>query len=415
MRAEPDELGPLHGVPVSVKDLTDTAGVRTTYGSEHYADHIPEHDTVAWSRLKAAGSILIGKTTTPEFGWLAVTESRLSGVTGNPWNPRRTAGGSSGGAAAAVASGIGALAMGSDGAGSIRIPAAFCGVVGLKPSLGRVPIAGEDLIYASTEAVGPLTRTVADAALMLTVLQGADERDPFTLPDRPSFDLSCASLAGLRVAFAPNLGGFPVDVAVAEAVASAALALERELGAVVEVVDVDMIDPLQHLNDFWGPATAAFLDDLQADRGADLSLCDPGLLALAARGREMTGVQQWHATVVQRGQIHAAIARVFDDSDILITPTAPLTAFPHPGPVGGPEVVAGRSVADRSSGFVPFTAPFNMTGHPAVSVPCGFDDDGLPIGVQIVGRHNADALVLSVAAAFERVRPWPAIPEGVTK
>src|SRR5262252_8752029 len=214
MTTPPGELPPLHGVPITVKDLIDTAGVRTTYGSTLYRDHIPEQDHVTWARLKAAGAILIGKTTTPEFGMLGITESQLTGITGNPWNPAMTAGGSSGGAAAATAAGIAPLAWGSDGGGSIRVPASCCGVVGLKASPGRIPRGGDDEPFDTVSTVGPLTRTVADAALLLSVTAGPDPREPLALPplqlDEIEGALTEPTVHGLRVGYSPDLGWGPV-------------------------------------------------------------------------------------------------------------------------------------------------------------------------------------------------------------
>lgn len=412
----PDSVPPLHGLPVAVKDLTPTAGVRTTYGSAHFAEHIPDEDAAAWARLKAAGAILVGKTTTPEFGWLGITESALTGVTRNPWNLSRTSGGSSGGSAASVACGMIPVASGSDGAGSIRIPAAFCGVVGLKPSLGRTPIFGEDHIYSTTEAVGPLARTVGDAALILAHMSGADQRDAFTLDDPPEHLLPHGpdSVDGLRVAYCPNLGAVPASADVATAVAAAASVFEHSLGCTVDTVDISMPDPLQHLMDFWGPASAVFLDDLRDQTGADITSCHPAFVALAERGRVTTGPQLWRSAVIDRGLIHQAVANIFAGHDLLITPTAPVTAFRHPGIAGGPTEIAGRTVDHPTIGFLPFTAPFNMTGHPAISVPCGKDRDGMPIGLQLVGRHNDDRTVLRAAAAYELLVAHSQLPKDVT-
>ncbi len=260
-----EQLAPLHGVPITVKDLTDTAGVRTTYGSVAFKDHVPERDTLAWSRLKAAGAVLVGKTCTPEFGMLGVTESPLTGITNNPWDVSRTAGGSSGGAAAAVASGLAPLAWGSDGGGSIRVPASCCGVVGLKASTGRIPVHGEADVYGLVSTSGPLTRTVADAALMLQVTAGPDPHEPMALPAPlvPFTEaLRDASVRGLRVAFSPDFGQGPIDPDVRDRFEQALRVSPKDLGAHVEPVDIDLPDAIQYFQDFWTPAFTVALDEL---------------------------------------------------------------------------------------------------------------------------------------------------------
>lgn len=403
-----ENLGRLHGVPIAVKDLTPTAGVRTTFGSVHFADHVPSEDSLAWARLKAEGAILVGKTTTPEFGWLGVTESPLTGVTNNPWKLDRTAGGSSGGSAVAIATGMAAVANGSDGSGSIRIPASFCGVVGLKPSVGRVPYYGEEDVYQDTGFVGPLTRTVADAALMLSVMAGPDEREPYSAGPTEDFLEACrrVDLRGIRIAFCPELGGFPVEAETALGVASAVRWYEGDLAAKVDEVEIDIIDTLEHMLRFHTPSLAVFIEELEEERGLDLSKSHPALRHYVEQGKRVSGIEHFRATIRERGQIHERIAAVFGAYDLLVTPTLPLTAFPHPVPDGGPHEIAGWKCPDPVIGFMPFTEPFNMTGHPAITIPCGYDSSGLPIGMQIVGRHRADAAVLAAAAAFEEANPW---------
>ena len=397
-----DSIGPLHGVPVTVKDLTPTAGVRTTYGSRHYAEHVPEEDALAWARVKDAGAVLLGKTTTPEFGWLGITDSPLTGVTRNPWNLDRTSGGSSGGAAVATALGMGAIGTGSDGAGSIRIPAACCGVVGLKASAGRVPIYGEDLIYATTEAMGPLARTVDDAALMLAVMSGPDEREAYPLPtlDSPLSASRRAPDPGLRVGYVATIAGVPVEPDVADRVSAAAALLADHL--VVEAIELTVMDPVDQMLRFWRPAISMFVDDLIA-QGLPLPDSHPVIARLAEEGRRMSAADLWQASVVDRGILHGQIASAFASVDLLLMPTMPLTAFPHPGPEGGPTSIAGFEVDWPFAAFLAFTAPFNMTGHPAVSLPCGFDSAGLPVGVQLIGTHGRDIEVLQVARLLEEL------------
>src|SRR5207253_1538509 len=328
-------LGPLHGVPFSVKDLVVTKGVRTTFGTPIYKDNVPTEDAPMVARLKAAGAVMIGKTNTPTFGWIGATHNLLIGATRNPWNLERTPGGSSGGAAAAVAAGLAPLAVGTDGGGSIRIPASFSGIYGLKPTFGRIPIHPPSAAW-SLSHVGPMARTVRDAALMLQVSAGPDERDASSLP-APGVDYVKAlrgGVKGLRVAYSDTLGyAEVVDPEVREACGKAARAF-RELGCRVEELD-------------------------------------PG-------------------------------RRVFEGYDLLLTPTLARPAFA----VGldNATEIAGRPVPEWA--WSPFTYPFNLTGQPAASVPCGFTKGGLPIGLQVVGRRFDDATVLRASAAFEAARPW---------
>ncbi|MEV4036309.1 amidase [Streptomyces umbrinus] len=404
-----EDLPALLGVPVSVKDLTDTAGVRTTYGSVHYKDHVPDQDTVGWARLKAAGAVLVGKTCTPEFGMSGVTESPLTGVTNNPWNPAMTAGGSSGGAAAAVAAGCAPLAWGSDGGGSIRIPASCCGVVGLKASMGRIPVYGEGDVYGSVDTAGPLTRTVADAALMLQATAGPDPRDPLSLPASPtSFTeaLRDLSVRGLRIAYSPDLGHGHVASQVLRLVEEAGAVFTDVLGASVRSVAVHLPDPVQYFRDFWEPAMAAGFEDQVEARGWDPGASDPSIREFGARASSRSAVDYWRTAVLTRGRIAAGFAAVFADHDLLIAPTMPTTVFPHPGRTGGPTENEGHPVSHPGIDFHRLTEPASHAGLPSITVPCGFDSAGLPVGLQIIGPHHADAAVLRAAAAFEQVTSW---------
>src|SRR6266403_1726441 len=370
MKGEP--LGLLHGVPVSVKDVLFTRGMRTTGGSRFYADLIPEHDAVSVGRLKAAGAVLLGKTTTSEFGHKAVTESPLFGVTRNPWNLERTPGGSSGGAAAAVASGCGPIALGSDGGGSVRIPAAFCGLVGLKPSYGRVPLGVGFPGWDHVSHVGPLARSVRDAAAVLDVIAGGDDRDRESLPREPgSYVDACAgSIKGLNVAWTPDLGFARVEAEVLEVTGDAAA-------------------------EFY----AAWSDELPA---AEERL-DPTLVKFIRRGGSITARDYLRARA--RVAEYWEEVRAFSERfDLLLTPTTAVAPFAAGGKA--PREIDGESVSVL--GWMPFTYPFNLTGQPAVSVPAGLTADGLPVGLQIVGRRHADRAVLAAAAAYEAARPWSA-------
>jgi Asp-tRNA(Asn)/Glu-tRNA(Gln) amidotransferase A subunit family amidase len=398
LRGEP--LGALHGVPMSIKDVLYTRGQRTTGGSRLYAELVPEEDNVAVGRLRAAGAILLGKTTTPELGHKGITDSPLFGVTRNPWNLERTPGGSSGGAAAAVASGLGPIALGTDGGGSVRVPAAFCGLVGLKPSFGRVPQMPGFPGWEHVGTTGPLARTVRDAAAVLDVIAGGDDRDRTSLPREPGsyLDACDTDIRGLHVAWTPDLGYAAVDEPVLELCGNAAAAFEEQLGCHVEVVNPGWDDPEEMFGTLVSAQLyAAFGDELPA-READL---DPSFVRLLRRGggvstRDYLGAQARVNAYWQ--EVHTFLARF----DLLLTPTTAVAPFPLGR--GVPREIAGRDVSRL--GWMPFTFPFNLTGQPAVSVPAGWTDDGLPVGLQIVGRRHADRTVLAAAAAFEAVSPW---------
>ncbi len=391
-------LGPLHGVPFSVKDLIATRGVRTTFGTPLYRDHVPAEDAPSVARLKAAGAILIGKTNTPTLGWVGVTDNLLFGPTRNPWDLERTPGGSSGGAAAAVAAGLGPLALGTDGGGSIRKPAAFCGIFGFKPSYGRIPVHPPGAAW-SLSHVGPMTRTVLDAALVMNACAGPDERDPSSLPaGRTDYVRALrGSLRGLRVAYSDTLGFAPaVDREVRELTGAAARVF-RGLGCRLEPVDPGWPSP-------WRYWRAIFLGGIGTrlvpylDRRDEI---DPGLIPVieeALRTPPTAYVQAWLDRLAWWQHARA----FFERYDLLLCPAVNTPAFP----LGmlWPTEVDGRPV-DREAGSA-FTFPFNLTGQPAATVPCGFTRDGLPVGLQIVGRRFDDATVLRASAAFEAARPW---------
>lgn len=395
-RLEP--AGLVDGVPTGIKDLVLTRGWPTLRGSRTtLADQAWDEDAPATARLREHGAVLLGKTTTPEFGWKGVTDSKLTGITRNPWNSDMTPGGSSGGAAAALATGMGALHIGTDGGGSIRIPAGFTGVFGHKPSFGRVP-AYPLSPFGTVAHVGPMTRTVADAALMLTVISQPDARDWFALPfDGRDFRLGLEEgVNRLRIAFSVDLGYVKVDPEVA-ALVRQAVDVFRHLGAHVEEVPAPFTHPGEIFRTHWYAGAAAVIGSLPAARRRKI---DPGLLGIARQGAEMT-LKEYLTAVQQRGQLGQTMNRFMRDWDLLLTPTLPIPAFP-----------AGRNVPepDQSHGWVdwtPFTYPFNLTQQPACSVPCGLTRAGLPVGMQIVGRMHDDARVLRAARAFESVRPFP--------
>lgn len=394
MRGE--ALGPLHGVPFSVKDLVITKGIRTAFGSHIFAGHVPEEDAPVVERLTAAGGILLGKTTTPEFGWKGTTDSPCFGISRNPWDLTKSPGGSSGGAAAAIAAALGPLAVGTDGGGSIRIPGSFCGVFGLKPTCGVVPIYPVPN-SGTLSHVGPMTWTVRDAALMLQVMAGPDDRDPLSFPlNGPEYLAGLEQgIRGLRVAWSPTLGYAQVTPAVREVTARAARRF-AELGCTVDEVAHVFDDPDPVWAPFFYGGLAGRLQQLLPEWGARL---DPGLLEAVEEGGRFSAADLVRATLA-RGAFWQEVRKFFLRYDLLLTPT-----LAHPPFAAGTERPADAPAGSRLA-WVAFTYPFNLTGQPAATVPCGFTPDGLPVGLQIVGRRLADATVLRAAAAYEAAAPW---------
>lgn len=399
MKAAP--AGLVDGVPATIKDLVLTAGWPTLRGSLTVARDQPwADDAPATAKLRAHGALLLGKTTTPEFGWKAVTDSPLTGITRNPWNTRMTPGGSSGGAAVAAALGMGALHIGTDGGGSVRIPGAFTGVFGLKPSFGRVaayPVSP----MGTLSHVGPLTRTVEDAALMLTVIAEPDARDWYQLPyDRRDYRVGLEDgVRGLKIAFSPDLGHVPVDAEIAALVADAAAVL-ADLGATVERADPGFASPAAIFRTLWYAGAAQVGRSLSREQRA---LLDPGLAQVMAEGDTITAADYLQATT-ERAALGIRMKQFHQRYDLLVLPSMPIAAFP-----------AGQEVPDpynqtRWMEYAGFTYPFNLTQQPAATVPCGLTAAGLPAGLQIVGPMHRDDLVLRAARAFETVRPFALPP-----
>ena len=394
MKGEP--RGALDGVPVSIKDLLLTRGWPTLRGSKTVDPKGPWNDDApVVARLREADAVLLGKTTTPEFGWKGVTDNPLTGITRNPWNPAKTPGGSSGGAAAAIAAGMGPLTLGTDGGGSIRIPCAFSGVFGLKPSFGRVP-AWPLSPFGTVAHVGPMTRSVHDAALMLNVLSQPDVRDWFALPYDPrDYRLGLDDgVRGLRIAYSPDLGGASVEPEVAALVEQAAMRFV-ELGALVEQASPDFGGVDEVFRRHWFTGAAYLLKGFGPQQRA---LMDPGLVEVATEGARI-GMLELLEAVQKRGAYGVQMNHFHEKYDLLLTPTLPLAAFD-----------AGKEVADvmkekRWTEWTPFSYPFNLTQQPAASIPCGLTKDGLPVGLQIVGPRYQDALVLRAARAFESLQP----------
>jgi amidase len=397
-----DELGLLHGVPYSLKDLTPTRGIRTTMGSKIFEHNVPEADGLFVQRMRAAGGILLGKTNTPEFGCKPFTDNRVFGATRNPWSLTHSPGGSSGGAAAAVAAGLGPLAQGSDLAASIRQPAAWSGIVGFKPSQGRVPRVPSPSGWSGLSVDGPLTRTVADAALMFAAVAGPDPRDPLSLPvTGESWEESAEDLdlRDVRVAWTPDLGGAaPVDPTVATICRAAVHAFE-ELGCIVEEASPEIGNIQQAflvLNAGLRQASLGkYLDEWREQMDAVLV----ARLELAAN---TTAVDLARAEV-ERTAYHQRLCAFFEQYDLLLLPTS--ATPPLPLDVRFPIQVGGQTVAQPVDMLLP-TFAFNFSNFPAISVPAGWADSGLPVGLQIVGGWQQDGLVLRSAAAFEQARPW---------
>jgi aspartyl-tRNA(Asn)/glutamyl-tRNA(Gln) amidotransferase subunit A len=400
-RGEP--LGCLDGVPATIKDLVLMRGFPTLRGSRLVDPNQDwSEDAPATARLREAGAVILGKTTTPEFGWKALGDSLLTGITRNPWDLSRTPGGSSAGAASACAAGVGPLHVGSDGAGSIRIPSAFTGVFGLKPSFGLVP-AYPPSPMGLLSHVGPITRTVADAALMLTVLSGPDHRDPYALPpiDKDYLDGLEGGVRGWRIAYSPTLGYAKLDPEIAASVAEAAKQFEA-LGAIVEEVGAIFASPRDTLLILWAAGLAELLAGFPVERR---ELVDPGLLANAGEGERISAVDYLGADLV-RTSLGWRMAEFHRKYDLLLTPMMPVPALPVGQDLNDPATE--RHWIDWS----PFSYPFNMTRQPAAGIPCGLTSAGLPIGLQIIGPLYADDRVLRAARAFETTQPERRPPLG---
>jgi Asp-tRNA(Asn)/Glu-tRNA(Gln) amidotransferase A subunit family amidase len=392
-------LGPLHGVPIALKDCTPTKGKRTTFGSYAFEHWVAERDAVEARRLFDAGAILVGKTTTPEFTYSGFTESPLWGVTRNPWDLSRTPGGSSGGSGAAVAAGCVAFADGTDSGGSIRIPAALCGIVGLKPSLGRIPMDILPTGFDQLSHFGPLTRTVEDAALFLAATQGPDDADPQSLPPLALSDPLPREIRGMRLALSIDLGFHTIDEEILANTRTAAAAL-ADAGAKIREIDLGWTAELdkawfQH----WGVLLATcFGDALKSHRDR----MDPRLVALMEQGLKMNAVDFKRIEILRTRQWRS-LAAVFEEHDALICPTMPM---PAPPADRGEEDYNIVDAQGRYRGF-DLTGIFNFVSQcPALSVPSGFTRAGLPTALQIVGRRFADSTVLSIGAALEAAMPW---------
>lgn len=403
-RHEGAPVGALDGVPTSIKDLILTRGWPTLRGSRTIdPKQLWDTDAPVTARLREAGAVLLGKTTTPEFGCKAETNSPLHGITRNPWKLTCTPGGSSGGAASAVAAGLGPLAVGTDGAGSVRIPAAFCGNVGMKPSFGRVP-AYPLSPFGSVAHLGPHTMSVTDCALMLNVMKQPDARDWHALPpDLADYTIGLNDgIRGLRIAYSPTLGHAKVHPEIARAVEQAVRSLEAQ-GALVTQVDPGFEDPIDISTGLWFAVAWQLWRSLTP---AQQALADPDFAAEAALGSAIDA-DKLHQLNQRRGALGSLMRQFMQRHDLLVTPTVAIPAFEAHAAGHAP------MSAEAMLGWTPFSYPFNLTQQPAITIPCGLTSDGLPIGLQFVGPMFGDALVLRAARAYEALHPVPRPPELV--
>jgi aspartyl-tRNA(Asn)/glutamyl-tRNA(Gln) amidotransferase subunit A len=399
MRGEP--LGPLDGITASIKDIVLSEGWPTLRGSRSIDPNQPwTEDAPCVARMRERGAVFLGKTTTPEFGWKGVTDSALVGITRNPWDLSKTPGGSSGGAAVAAALCMGALHIGTDGGGSVRIPSGFTGIVGLKPTFGRVP-AYPASPYGDLAHIGPMTRRVKDIAVMLEAIAQPDARDwlaaPFAPP--PYADGIDEGVKGLRIAYCINLGGAAADPEVERAVAATAKTFE-DLGAQVSDADPGIPSTLSIFRRLWFSGAASFASTLTPQA---LELLEPGFKTIVAEGQNVSHLD-YLAAMRERAAVGLKLSTFFLKFDLLVTPTLPLAAFE-----------AGREFPQNAEGrrwtdWTPFSYPFNLSQQPAISVPCGFTAAGLPIGLQIVGPRLSEPRVLKAARAFESVHGVPLPP-----
>lgn len=394
------KMGPLYGIPVALKDLTPTAGVRTTFGSKLYAHNVPSQDALLVQRIVAAGGIILGKTNTPEFGHKGITDNLVFGPTRNPWNTELTAGGSSGGSAAAVVANIVPIAEGSDGAGSIRIPASLCGAFGFKPTYGRIPdVAGAFSSHSPFFHNGPITRTVSDAALFYEAVAGADISDPFSIPyDESAVATLNDGIKGLKIAYSEDLGYFEVCPQVRDAMRRAVDVFES-LGCQVEPVKLPFDQRVEDcFMTLWHGRMVSRFADLAPE---ELDLLEPKVVELVDAGRRLSALDYCRANTV-RERVWNDLLAVHRSFDLLICPTTAVPAFPLAA--GAPSQINGRAINPLIGWFL--TYPFNLTGSPAASLPCMTPGHDLPAGIQVIGAHRSDALVLRACRAFEQKAPW---------
>jgi aspartyl-tRNA(Asn)/glutamyl-tRNA(Gln) amidotransferase subunit A len=393
--------GPLAGVPISIKDLTETRGMRTTKGSIALKDWVPDFDAVVVERLRDAGVCILGKTNTPEFGPTFITNNRLFGPAHNPWNLERTTGGSSGGAAAAVASGLGPIGHGNDAGGSIRVPANFCGVFGIKPTMGRIPNNSDTVGMQLFAHEGPLTRTVGDAALFLSVCSGPDPRDPWAIEDEPPDFVRTLDEPprDLRIAWTDSFGGAPTDPSVLAACQNAAELLAKRVGkGGLSQATPDLSGLVESFLSVF--ITDAYLSDIEHVRDRLDDVC--GLVRQGLERAKQLPATEYALALGKIARFRYNTRRFFEEYDLLLTPVTSEPAFRIDDPAWDIE----HQIPPLEMAKFMFTPPFDVSGNPAASIPVGFTPDGLPIGLHIVGRWGEDDTVLRAARELERERPW---------
>jgi len=397
----PENLGPLHGIPVSIKDVTPTKGIRTTFGSRAFANYVPTEDAVVVERLKHAGAIILGKTNTPEFGAGGNTKNALFGPTRNPWRLSHTCGGSSGGAAVALATGMGPLAQGTDTGGSVRTPASFCGVVGFRTTPGVVPIYPRPMAWDTFNVVGPMARTVEDTALMLSAIAGPDDRAPISVPVTAADWLQATrtpDVRGWHVAWSADLGVSPVDANVAR-IAETAAQTYLNLGCTVEDDHPDFSGIREIIPPYRSVEMAVVYGDLLPKWREQMF---PPLVRNIELGFTITALQ-WAKAEMERTRLWHRVRTFFERYDLLLTPTVPVPPFPVEWDY--PLEINGKPMETYLDWFL-LTYAVTLTGLPAISIPAGWTPDGLPVGLQIVGHRFGEASVLRAAAALEAARPW---------
>jgi Asp-tRNA(Asn)/Glu-tRNA(Gln) amidotransferase A subunit family amidase len=399
-----EKIQPLNGIPTSIKDLEEVKGVRTTYGSKIFENYIPNKDAVVVKRLKGAGCVILGKTNTPEFGFKGVTDNKIFGATKNPWNIEMTPGGSSGGAAAASASGLSPLAQGSDGGGSIRIPSSFSGVYGIKPSFGRIPTGSmkKSGVTGTLTCKGPISRNVRDAALMLDVMVGEDDIDRYSLPKPPFSFLEKLTddIKHLKIGYSMDLGFVEaLDSEVQKTVLNAVFKFEKLDWLVENNKKIKITDAKRVLQTYW----FAGYNQPEGNISQAITKTDRKIQKMVQLASKFT-VNDVKWADLHRERIYEEICNHFKNYDILVTPTLACTAFE----LGSDWAlnIDGKDVSKQPLAWQHYTYPFNLSGHPAASIPCGWSNDGLPIGMQIVGKRLDDLTVLQVSQAFEEIAPW---------
>ena len=392
--------GALHGLPVAIKDLSYTAGMRTTCGSLTLKDYVPQEDSISVTRIRQAGGIILGKTNTPEFGYKGITNNRLFGLTRNPWNLERHSGGSSGGSASAVAANLAPLAEGTDGAGSIRIPASFCGVVGFKPSFAMVPRYPIPDLYYTLSHTGPLARTVQDASLLFEVLAGESPHDDLSMSPH---DWPKKANQKLKVAYSPTLN-FATPEPQVEALVRQAAEAFRDLGYELQEANPPIPKDPEYIElHIWNTVYASRYAPLKPEFA---ELLTPEMVDIIKEGMQLPAYIYCQDSI-ERTKLYYVMDRFFEEYDLLLTPTMPLEAFDSK--LERPAQVGGRPITTLF-GWTPYTYPFNLTGQPALSLPAGLGPQGLPLGLQIIGPRGSDRLILEVGRRFEELRPFPISP-----